>query len=180
MKISDSIPSCDLVTAEKNDWGSAPDPGIFRMRANSEGRKEVRMVETTRPSVLVPDSALELLPSRALSSGQGERIVPRELLWLQSPSVGSNREGQPWSCLAEPGEQIRLGQNAHWRNPKRTARTTAKVDGHDKRKSAFRDATVSHSLSSKKVVPLGRAKSGPVWPGLDSGGRGSRFYGRES
>ena len=58
MNVEGSMTGCDYVTAMAMVWGSAPDPGILRMGANPEGTEEVRMAETTRPSVLVPDTAL--------------------------------------------------------------------------------------------------------------------------
>ncbi len=170
MSAAENAHRCDSVTATNDDWGAAPDPGICRMCANPEERDEARMAEATRSSVLAPGSALELLPSSALSSAQGSRTVARHRRRHQPHILG--RFGTPvaWSRLGEP------------RRPRETAESTLR----DNRENAFRvlptHASIDNSntaignrpsavtLNSGIVVPLGRARRGPVWAGLDSGG----------
>ena len=56
-------------------WGSAPDPGIYRIRANLGDRRERGDSSPPQSPILAPGTALGSVPTVALSSAQAASIV---------------------------------------------------------------------------------------------------------
>jgi len=167
MSAAENACCCDFVTANNDDWGAAPDPGICRMRANPEEQDEVRMAEATRSSVLAPGSALELLPSRALSSARGTRTVRRRYRRGQCHQLGRIDVLVAWSRLAEPRRPHEHAESPlcdREQNALRILRTHASLDNAN---TAFGDRRSAVTRNAEIVVPLARARRGPVWAGLD-------------
>jgi len=154
---------------EAGDWGSAPDPEVYCLRAKPEER-ERRAAAAARPSVSAPGSALELLFSSALSSDRvmsnlGQRVGRNQLRRAAEATMGG-----AWSCLGELGSPSEMAPAAA---PDGTPTAPPDSRGGVSERTPTRVTTttpVPGASYPQSAVPFGRANHGPAWAGLDNYG----------
>ncbi len=140
---------------------SAHSETLLCAASHPSSRKRVKVV-------LAPGSVLELLPSSALSSARDSRTVARHRRRHQPHILG--RFGTPvaWSRLGEPRRPRETAESTLRDNRENSLRVLPTHASIDNSNTAIGNRPSAITLNSGIVVPLGRARRGPVWAGLDS------------
>ena len=112
-------------------------------------------------------SSGRFLGSSALSSARGSRTVGRHRHRRQPHLLG--RFGAPvaWSRLGEPRRPRETAESTRRDNGENTLRVLRTHASIDNSNTAIGNRPSAVTLNPGIVVPLGRARRGPVWAGLD-------------